>query len=335
MGQLGIDIGTSSIKVVDLARDGKAWRLIAAGIVPTPAPGIINATGEKDLVAIADQIKKLLHDAKISDRNVIFALPESNVYTRIVSFPPLTDAEVGSAVGWQIEGYIPISKKDAVYDHQIVQRTEKGVEVLIIAVPRVFVMKYMKVAQLAGLKELSIETELLSLSRSIVPPGKRCVVIDFGATSTDIAIVVNGQVKLSRSISTAGQALTRAVAQGIGVESRQAEEYKKTYGLTDESLEGKVKDALDPVISVVVDEIKKALGFWREEHPDVGIEMVIVSGGTSILPSFTPKLTQAISLEVTIGNPFANIKMDPQNAKNISPVAPLYAIAVGLAMWEK
>lgn len=333
MATFGIDIGTSSIKVVQLERDGKVWRLVSAGIAPTPPPGMLGQS-DRDLTSVAQVIKKLLLDAKISEKNAAVSLPESNVYTRLVSFPLLTEQEIASAVGWQIEGYIPISKKNAVYDHQIVYKDEKGVEVLIIAVPKAVVVKYMKVLQFSGLNPIAIETELLALSRAIAPLDKRSLIVDFGAVSTDVAVIVGGQLMFSRSISTAGQALTRAVAQGIGVESRQAEEYKKTYGLVPEKLEGKVAAALDPVVRVVVDEIKRALGFWREDHPDLVVEEVLVSGGTVGLPSLVSLLTQALGIEVTVGNPFANVKLDPSTQKSINPFSPLYAIAVGLAKRE-
>lgn len=327
---LGIDIGSHSIKVVELEQEKNRWRLISAGIAQAPAPGIISEN-ERDLVAVAQAIKKLTSDAKISEKKAVVSLPESKVYTRLVLFPPLSDQEIASAIGWQIEGYIPIARKDAIYDHQVVQKTDRGVEVLVVAVPKTVVSKYMKILELSEFIPLAIETELLALARSVALPQKRCLVVDIGATSTDVAVVVNQQLMFSRSIPTAGQALTRAISVGIGVEHQQAEQYKQTYGLTPE-LQGKVKQALDPIVAVLVDEIKKAIGFWKEDHASSPIDTVLLSGGTAGLPALVPLLSGALGSEVIIGNPFANVVLDPNSSKALTPYATLYSIAVGLAM---
>lgn len=327
----GLDIGSHSVKVVQLAKEGEKWRLLAAGLAPTPSPGIASES-EKAHIAVAEAIKKLLNDAKITERNVVFALPEAEVYTRLVSFPPLTEAEVASAIEWQVESYIPIPKKDAIYDHQIVNKTEKGVEVLLVASPKLIVSKYMKVLDLVSLNPLAAETELIALSRSIAPVNKRCLVVDFGASSTDIAVAVNKQVMFSRSFPTGGEAFTRAVAQGIGVQVPQAEEYKKTYGLTETQLEGKVKQSIEPVVSVFIDELKKAIAYWANDHPNEPVETAVLSGGSAGLPALVPILTNKLGIEVTIGDPFATVLKDERVAKSLASYAPLYAIAVGLAM---
>lgn len=330
---LGIDIGVSSIKVVQVAKDGNAWKLIAAGIAPTPPPGLVSDL-PRDLTSVAEALTKLLADAKITEKNAVLSLPEEKVYTRLVSFPPLSDQEVASAVGWQIEGYIPISKKDAIYDHQIVEKTDRGVLVLIIASPKVVIQKYMKVLELANITPVAIETELLALARSVAPQKKRVVVIDFGATTTDIAVVVDNKLMFSRSVGTAGQALTRALARGIGVEEIRAEEYKKTYGLSEDRLEGKVKEILSPLILGIADEIKKAIGYWRQDHENLMIETVILSGGTTALPSLSPILASSLGIEVSVGNPFWNVALNENSKKSLSPFAHLYGVAVGLAERE-
>lgn len=330
MKSFGLDIGSHSIKVVELVRDGKAVRLVASGIAVTPAGGLLTES-EKTLTEVSTAIKKLVNDTKISTKNVVFSLPEQSIYTRVVSFPPLSDEEVSSAIEWQAEGYIPIPKKDAVLDWEIVAKSEKSVEVLLIAAPIVLVDKYMNVVQNAGLVPVAAETELIALARAIAPESGNALIVDFGATSTDLAITVNRQLMFARSIPSAGTALTRAVATSIGVESSQAEEYKKTYGLS-LALEGKVKQALSTVVSPLVDEIKKAIGFWKQERPNSPVQVGILTGGTAGLPELIPSITQNLGIEMSIGNPFGLINMDPNTSKNLSAYSPLYAIAVGLAM---
>lgn len=328
----GLDIGTHSAKVVELAREGKKLRLVASGVVASP-PGAIESNSERDLAKVSEVVKKLVSDTKISKKQVVFALPEQLVYTRVIAFPPLSEEEVNSAIEWQVEGYIPIPKKDAVLDWEIIARNDKNVQVLLVATPKTLVGKYMKVVEDAGLTPLAVETELIALTRAIAPVDRTALIIDFGATSTDLAVAVNRQLMFARSIPTAGTALTRAVATGIGVDTAQAEEYKKTYGLT-KALEGKVKGALSGVVTSLLDELKKALGFWQQEHPDLPVQVGFLTGGTAGLPEIIPSVTGALGIEISVGNPFAYVAVDPKLAKSIAPYSPLYAIAAGLAMRE-
>ncbi len=247
----------------------------------------------------------------------------------------LTDQEIESAVKWEAEQYIPIPLKEAIIQHQILERRENasppGVAVLLVAAPRTLVEKYTRVVQMAGLTPVGVETSLMAASRSLCPADQTVMIIDLGARSTDMAIVKNGMLSFSRSVATAGDAFTRAVAQTLGVEMQQAEAYKKTYGLSGSQLEGKIKGALDPVFKMVTDEIKKAIHFYQTEERGEAPKAVILSGGTSGMPEAVGALTQLLGLEVVVGNPFAKVVVNPDAAKSLAPFAPLYAISVGLA----
>lgn len=326
----GLDIGSHSIKIVELAKDGKAIRLVASGVATTPAGGM-ESDSQKSLEAVSAAIRKLVSDVKLSKNQVNFALPEQFVYTRLISFPPLKDEEINSAVEWQAEGYIPIAKKDAILDWEIVSRTEKGVQILLIAAPKSLVNKYIKVIEGAGLTPVAVETELIALTRVVAIPAQTALIVDFGAVSTDIAICVNRQLMFARSVPSAGSAFTRAVAAAIGVDVSQAEEYKRTYGLSAE-LQGKVKNALSSVLTPLLDEVKKAVAFWQSDHPDAPVQIGVLTGGTAGLPEIVPLVTQILGIEVSIGNPFANLALDPKTAKSMAGYGPVYAIATGLAM---
>lgn len=336
MSAFGLDVGSQLIKAVELAREGDSFRLVAAGVAQAPPKGM-ESESEQDLTAISTTIRKLYSDSKISTPNVVIALPESQVFTRLVKFPALTDQEVASAIQWEAEQYIPIPIAEATVDYQIVARkqdTTGETSVLLVATPRALVEKYLNVARNAGLRPVAVETELLALSRSIAPAQKIALVIDFGATSTDIAICQDRQLVFSRSIPTAGEAFTRAVSQGLGVDVTSAEEYKRTYGLSAGKLEGKVKTALDPIVKVVIDELKKAIQYWLSEQQGAPVEIAALTGGTAGLPEVSPIVADTLGIEVTIGNPFAQVSKDEVAARQLSGFAPIYAIAVGLAKRE-
>ena len=335
---VGIDIGSKTIKIVELEKEGNSFKLRGSGIVGYQGASPERAKDEKELLALANVIRKLHKDARISSKEVIIALPETQVFTRTIKFPPLTDQEIVSAVKWEAEQYIPIPISEAIVQHSIIERRENTippeVAVLLVAAPRNIVEVYVKTVALAGLNVVAVETELTALARALSPEGQTVLLVDFGARSTDIAVVKSGQLSFTRTIPTAGEAFTRAVAQTLGVELSQAEEYKRAYGMSGSQLEGKIKGALDPVFRMVVDEMKKAIHFYQTEEKGEAPKSVILAGGTAGMPEAISLLTKYIGMEVVIANPFAKVAVDPEVARVLMPYAPLYAVAVGLAMRE-
>lgn len=333
---VGLDIGSKTIKVVELENENNKFALKSAGVIGHSGISLEAMQDEKSMADLAVIIKKLFGDTKISTKNVAIALPEAQVFTRAISFPLLTDQEVSSAVKWEAEQYIPFPVAEAIVQHQIVERRENstppGITVLLVASPRNLVEKYIKLLTMAGLNAVGVETELLSLCRSIAPENQTAVIVDFGASSTDIAITKNGQLCFSRSVATGGEAFSRAIAQSLGVNQTQAEEYKKAYGFAASKLEGKVGSALEPVFTIISEEIKKSISFYQSEQKGEAPGSIILTGGTSGLPDATAKLTKVLGIEVIIGNPFLKVAVDPAAAKNLAAYAPLYPIAVGLAM---
>lgn len=333
---VGLDIGSKTIKIVELAKDSGGFKLRGSGVIGYSGNPPEHAQDEKELASLAGAIKKLHREANISSREVAVALPEPQVFTRAIKFPPLNDQEVASAVKWEAEQYIPIPISEAIVQHQILERRESStppeVLVLLVAAPKALVEKYIRVIEMAGLNAVAIETELMALVRSLAPPDQTVLIVDFGARSTDIAIAKNGQLSFTRSIPTAGEAFTRAVAQSLGVQLAQAEEYKRAYGFSESQLEGKIKGALDPVFAIVNEEIKKAIHFYQADEKGETPRSVMVSGGSSGLPEMIGAMTRSLNLEVVIGNPFAKVVVAPEVAKAVAPYAPLYPIAVGLAM---
>lgn len=336
---VGIDIGSKSIKIVELEKEGANFVLAASGIVGYSGASIEKMTDEKEMATLSAVIKKLHKEAGVRSRDVIMSLPEPQVFTRTIRFPLLTDSEIASAVKWESEQYIPIPVSEAIIQHTILQREENTtppeVLVLLVAAPRVVVEKYTKVVTLAGLNPVAVETELIALTRSLAPQDRTVLLVDIGAGSTDIAIAKNGLLSFSRSIPIAGEAFTRAVSQGLGVTVPQAEEYKKTYGLESRELEGKVRGALDPVLRLVVDEIKKAINYYQTEEKGETPSAMVLSGGTSGMPQIISAFSELLKIEILVGNPFSKISVDTETANKLAPFAPLYAVSVGLALREE
>jgi type IV pilus assembly protein PilM len=335
---VGLNIGSKTIKIVELEKSGDTYTLVASGIVGYSGTSVDKMTDDKEMGVIAQVIRKLHKEAGVASKEVVISVPEPLVFTRTIKFPLLTDAEIASAVKWEAEQYIPIPVNEAVIQHTILSRNEKSVPpevvVLLVAAPIVVVEKYVKVVRLAGLTPTAVETELVALSRALSPEDKTILLVDLGASSTNIAISKGGVLSFSRSIPIAGEAFTRAVSQGLKVTPQQAEEYKKTYGLEAAQLEGKIRGVLNPILRLVVDEIKKATSFYLTEEKGEPPSTLIMSGGTSGMPQIITTLSQMLGTEVVVGNPFAKIKCDPETLQKLVPYSPLYGVAVGLALRE-
>jgi len=339
MNFFGLDIGSHSLKVAQVEKSGDSYQLVALGIASSPGDGVVSES-PGSLTALSEAIKKLCAEAKIDTNNVVVALPEDKVFTRVMEMPSMKDEELDSAIGWEAEQYIPLPMEEVSLDYQVVSRPEKGkdqkMEVLLVAAPKRLIEKYLLVLENAGLRPVSLETEIIAIARSVAPPDSfPIMVVDLGARATDIAIVNQGQIVFTRSIGTAGEALTRAVATELKLDPAQAEEYKKAYGVDPQQLEGKVKGAIGPILDAVVKEMGKAIEYYQSKHTENPVKRAVLTGGTAGLPEMVSLLAQKLGIEVQLADPFARLKKEGEIlAKLPEGAAPLYAAAVGLALKE-
>lgn len=334
--KIGLDIGSSTIKIAELAPSGKKWKLLTMASMPSPKDWMKNS--KANLTIVAQSIAKLCKEAGIHSRRVVVSLPEEQVSSHLVEMPMMSDDEVEQALQWQVEQYIPMPLDQAIWSYQIVKRDEvgkSGLEVLLAATPKTVVEFYTQVAQAAELEVIAVETELMATARAIVPPTSPLALIaDIGSRGTDIGLVQNNTLLFSRTIPTAGEAFTRAIATTLGLEDAQAEEYKNTYGFSKEQLEGKLTEAMQPVLKSITDEIKKTIDFYTSKHSGESVKYVVLSGGVAALPNIVNQLSVQLGLEVTVGDPFSRVEIDQSQKEAIGNTAPFYTVSVGLAMRE-
>ncbi len=333
----GLDIGSSSMKAVWLGTQEGGFSLEAAISSPTPEKGMLSES-PLDQEEIARAIRTMLGEASISSKYVNIALPENQVYTRIIEMPVLSDKEIESAIYWEAEQYIPVPLSTITLDYKVLKRPqspEEGakINVLLVGAPTLLIDKYEKILTLAGLTIASIETEILSVIRSIVTGEDflPSMIVSMGAMSTSLAVVRSGLLSFTYSIPTGGNAITRAISADFGFSLQQAEEYKKIYGLSSENLEGKIGKAAQPILALIIAEMRKAIAFYNEKYPTDPIRQVILSGGGAKLPGLTTFYTNAIGLETRIASPW-KILVAQEVPKDIVDNASLYNVAVGLAI---
>jgi len=334
----GLDIGLTTIKAVWLSKEDNGFLLNSVITAPTPAKGMLSESSLEQ-EEISQTIKKMMTEAKIDIRSVNIALPESQVYTKVIEMPPLSDKELSSAIYWEAEQQIPVPLENVMFDYKILRQPGKSsdretMKVLLVGASKSLIAKYENIVSKAGLVIETIETEVLSAIRAIVVEENfpTSLIVHLGTLNTSLTIIKGGVIAFTYSISTGGSAINRAIVADFGFSLQQAEEYKKVYGLTDE-FGGKIAKATQPILMSILAEIKKAFVFYSESYKDEPIRQILLSGASAKLPGLTSFFTKNLGLESAIVNPW-KLLIAQDVPKEIIDNAPEYTIAVGLAMRE-
>lgn len=336
----GLDIGTSSVKLVWLGREKNIYEYATALFAPSPPIGI-QSESVLDHQEMAQFIKKYVTQARIGTNSVNISLPEGQVFTKVIDMPVITEKEMANAIYWEAEQYIPAQLETMTLDWSILKRpfevtSTQRMQVLLVAAPTALVKRYQAILELAGLSIAAVETEIIAVVRSVVASrtSPTSLVMHMGSLSTSLAITQGGIMVFNYSIPLGGIAMTRGIAADFGLSPTQAEEYKKVYGLSDKNFGGKVGTAIQPILTEIVAEVKKAIAFYHEKYKNESpISQILLTGGGASLPGIDLFLVQNIGLETVIANPWKilNIQRVPDA---LQPYGAEYAPAIGLALKE-
>ncbi len=335
---LGLDIGVQTIKAVQISSEKNTHTLLAAGFIATPTKAYVS-TLQSDEQVMADTINRLVHDMKVTTADVSASLPSNKVITRVIEVPSMTDDELSSSIQWEAEQYIPMPLTKVKIDYAVISKSEdlKKMKILLVAAPIAIIERYMRMITLSGLTPVSLETEILADTRSInfsFPKLTNALVVTLGASNTEIALVHEQILVYTKSIPIGGNTLTRSIAEELGFELPQAEEYKKTYGLDEEKLEGKIAKTLQPLFTNIFAEMEKTTGYFNDQFPKEELKTAVLCGGGAKLPGLVLTLTKNLGIDSQISNPFVNLTVDPNILPTLSSDAPIYTTAVGLALKE-
>lgn len=312
--------------------------LKAASISPVPVKGMLSES-PLDEEEMAQAIAKIIKDAGVDVKFVNVALPENQVYTKVLEMPVLSDRELASAIYWEAEQYIPVPLSNITLVWNVLKRptnntTGEKMQVLMVGAPTMLVNKYQKIIQMAGYRINSMETEIIATIRPIIldETFPTSLVVNIGAISTSFAIVRNGVMVFTYSMSIGGTAINRAIAADFGLTPQQAEEYKRVYGVSGKSLGGKIGQATEPILNSILGEIKKSIAFYTQKYKDESpIRQIILSGGTAKLPGIELFFVNNSGIETAIANPW-KILASQKIPKAVLDNGSDYTIAVGLAM---
>jgi len=339
---LGIDIGTTSIKVVELNQQN--------GVITLQNYGMLENFGhlERENAAIqtsslkimdemtASLLKELLKAMGQSSRNVVFSLPAFSSFVTVMELPSVSEKEVVRAIPYEARQYVPFPLTEVVLDWEILSPLP-GVaagrtEVLLIAVLQEVVNKYYRIAELAGLKLKALELEPLSLARAMVGQDPTAtIVIDMGARATSISIVDEKNVRLTHDIDTAGNDLTMSVARGLNISPIKAEELKRARGLSVASDQQFLPALMTPILDSVINEVKKMMRRYMD-HTRRDIKKAVLTGGAVLPPGIKEYFAKELGIDTLLGNPFAHVSYNHMLEPIIKESGNEYSVALGAAL---
>ena len=334
MPSVAIDIGTYTIKAIH-AKSSTKPSILRTVEVFNPL-GLSVPNDEGNIEKMGKLIDDLFTDSNLPRNDVRIALPEQVVSTKVIAIPPLSDAELASAIGWQAEQHIPIPVDELSLEYQVLFRPDKKdtnqkMRVLLVGVRKNVIDNYLNTFLTANIEPVFLETQMLSVIRSmqfeVDDPTTQVVAI--GSTTMDIAIVHQGQPTFVFSHLNGGQLLSRTIEQGIGLDAKQAEQYKRTYGLEEQQFEGKIRQLLLPSTKIFTTEMMKANQFFVNQYPGEGVQRILLVGGTAQLPGLVQHITSELGLEVLVASPFATASGEIPTTNH-----PAFSVAMGLIMKE-
>ena len=332
---IGIDVGSNAVRLVQLRKTGDKYSLVSFGSAQLP-PNVSQSDSKLDMQKVAQVIQQLVRSSKVNTKNVVTALPGSSVFSTVIKMPPMSQQELSQAVKYQAEQNIPLKVEDVRIDWQIVRKNNETGEsaVMVVAAPKTKVDRIMDLFGMSEMDVIYLETTPIATARALSnTTDPLFMIVDIGGSKTELTIVENGVVTHVRTLPSAGYALTRSIAQNLGLDGTQAEQFKQKFGLSQDKLEGQVLKSMKPILGTVVDEIQRSMKFYQDQYGG-NVGRIVLTGGSSRMPELTSYLKSLLNIEVVYGNPWSRVVFQPELADKLNDNAAEFACAVGLAMRE-
>ena len=343
---LGLDIGSSSVKLVQLSESSKGIQLANFSMAPLPSEAIVDGA-LMNSPAVVDTIQGMVAAQRLRTKDVAVSVSGHSVIIKKISLPAMTPEELHESINWEAEQYIPFDVKDVYLDYQILQsRPEQGqMDVLLVAAKREIVDEYAGVVREAGLVPICVDVDCFTIQNAFetsygFPPGEAVVLIDIGAATLNINVISNGITTFTRDISMGGNQYTEEIQKQLGVTYDEAEAYKLggEQGVdADSVVPQEVERVMKQVSDSMASEIHRSLDFYLATSSEGRLSKVYLSGGTAKVPSLGRTIEQRVGVQVELMDPFRNIQIDPKlfNLDYINEVRPIACVAVGLGMRKK
>lgn len=347
---VGVDLGSSSVKIVELEKKDGVLELknyaIAHGKDEFIKPGASGVISESAGLAV----KKTLDGAKIRCSKVNVAVPSFSSLITTIEIPMMPENEIELIVRTEAPKYIPVKLSDVIYGWQLIEQVvpqkaekkeeeknnfsgkkkEEKVHVLIVAIMKEISDQYNKVLSENELSIDSLEIDAFSLTRALVAddPGSY-LIMDIGHKVCNMVAVSNKNVLLNRTVDVAGDKVTKVIANSLGVDEQRAEKMKVEKGM---KIDSEGINVTTQILSILIGEVQRTKDVLAKKYPTVELQRIILSGGGAKLKGLREFIERETKLEIVVGNPFLNISCPEDIKESVAENGSILAIAMGLAM---
>jgi len=341
---LGVDIGTSSLKVIELL--DRKNRLEVAAYAEANLPNLLvdaKGEGEEEVKRTADVLKRMVDDAGVSSDAVVAALPSGIVFSTVITLPDLPEKNVNEAIRFAARDVVPADLDEMVLSWRRlgdgkgakekraeIQVEEKTVPIFLTAAPKEVISRYERVIDMANLELKALEVETFPLVRSLLErENDTAMIVDIGDLVTTYHVVDKGTPQVSHSVEIGGQSITNAIAGALGVSEEEAESAKVQYGLGEGAPE-KTRLAIANAVQILIDQGVRLLDIHNERSGGEIGKTVLIGGGAK-LKKLDATWSEAVKHKVTVGNPWKGLAYPNELSSTVLSMGPTFAVAIGLA----
>ncbi len=337
----GLDIGSSSIKMVELNGKLNNLNLVSLGFENLPGDTIIDGQ-IMELNVVSDVIRSVCVNHQVTAERVVTGVSGHSVILKNIVLPSMTNEELEESIDWHAEEHIPYDLADVSLDYQVTAESADSTHVLIAACKRERIDNIRQAIQLAGKTPVIIDVDTFALQNCYeinYQPTEDDVVtlLNIGASTMNVNIVKGTRSLFTRDITVGGSQFTDVLQRSLGLNFQQAEAVKRGVADAVDGLEEKsIEPLMNNVTEIVAMEIQKTFDFYRAttEDNETVVQKILISGGGSKLVGLSQELSTRLELPVEVLDPFRSIKIDTKkfDPEYLSEIVPEMAVAVGLAL---
>ena len=339
---LGLDIGSSSVKLVQLKEKKGGYALQAFGVSRLPPETIVDGA-LMNSAAVVQAIQELLAEHKVKARDAAIGVRGHSVIIKKISLPRMTQDELDESIQWEAEQYIPFDVKDVNIDTQILTPAADAagqMDVLLVAAKKDMINDYTSVCAEAGLLAAVVDVDAFAVQNAFetsydLAAGETVVLINVGASVSNINILAGGTTTFTRDVTLGGNTFTEEIQKQLNISYDEAEALKVGgQGETDAVVPQEVERVIQGVAEQLAGEIQRSLDFYAATAADNRIARVYLSGGTARIPALFKLIEQRAGVPVEVLNPFKSIEIDHKkfDPMLLTQSAASAAVAVGLAL---
>ena len=336
---VAFDIGSNSIKLVQMNQTKRGWELVKMGMAELPPEAIVDGS-IIDSMTVTNTLKDLVKEHGVKVKDAVSSLTGHSVIIKKVRFPAMTEEELADSIQWEAEQYIPFPITDVNIDFQILGADTDGrgqMDVMLVAVKKDVINDYTNVIKEAGLNPVVIDVDSFALENMMeinypIAPGENIAMVNIGASITSISVIFGGLTIFTRSIPMGGNQFTEEIQRQLSISFRDAEDLKSGRKHSAEH-SGDLAGAMDSVATNLTFEVKRSLDFFLGGAQGSYVSKIYLSGGGSKVAGLQNMMQEKTSIPVEVINPFKSIEANQKqfDSERLKDAAPFFGVAVGLA----